>query len=314
MAAAVMPLLLALAPIPGEARAAMAGSSAETGRVPGIADFLTSAIPENILAAASEDAMLPVIVFVALFAFASTRLAARHRKLLTGLFRALAGAMMVIVGWVLALAPVGVFALAFMLGAKSGAAAIGALAHYILLVASIGAVVLVCAYVLAFTAARQRPFAFARAVLPAQAVAISTQSSLASLPAMLASCRRLRLADATGEFVLPLAVALFRATSPAMNVAVAIYVASLAGVDLPVTALSAGVLVASLTTFGTVSLPGTVSFLASVGPIAIAMGVPLEPLALLVAVEMLPDIMRTLANVTMNVAVTAVIDRHEPGA
>jgi Na+/H+-dicarboxylate symporter len=66
---------------------------------------------------------------------------------------------------------------------------------------------------------------------------------------------------------------------------------------------------AILVSLSSVSLPGTISFVASVGPIAIAMGVPVEPLALLVAVEVLPDLMRTLGNVTMDVAITAVIDR-----
>jgi len=68
--------------------------------------------------------------------------------------------------------------------------------------------------------------------------------------------------------------------------------------------------VAVATTVGSVSLPGAISFVTSVGPIAAAMGVPVEPLALLVAVEMLPDIMRTVGNVTMNVAVTSMVDRR----
>lgn len=311
MSALIMPFLLELAPVPVEAAAALGGLNGDPGPVPGIADFLSSIIPENIVSAASENAMLPVIIFISLFALASTRLAEAPRSLLTSVFKALAGAMMVMIGWVLALAPLGVFALGFGLAAKSGAAAVGALTHYILLVAAIGAVVLLCAYFVAVAAARQRPVLFFRALLPAQAVAISTQSSLASLPAMLASCRKLGIADTSSEFVLPLAVALFRATGPAMNVAVAIYAASLAGVDLSIAALAAGVIVAAVTTFGTVSLPGTISFLASVGPIAIAMGVPVEPLALLLAVEMLPDIMRTVGNVTMDVAVVAATDRFE---
>ncbi|MDG2004934.1 MAG: cation:dicarboxylase symporter family transporter [Novosphingobium sp.] len=310
MAAIAMPLLLKLTPVPLDAATALGGSGGNPGPIPGVTDFLASIIPENIVAAASEGAMLPVIVFLSLFALASTRLPEKQRSLLTAMFRALASTMMVMIGWVLALAPLGVFALGFGLAAQSGEAAVGALAHYILLVVAIGAIILLGAYVLAVTVARQRLIPFARALLPAQAVAISTQSSLASLPAMLASCRKLDLADTSSEFVLPLAVTLFRATSPAMNIAVAIYVASLAGIELSIAALAAGVLVASVTTFGTVSLPGTISFVASVGPIALAMGIPVEALALLVAVEMLPDIMRTLANVTMNVAVTAVIDRN----
>lgn len=309
--ALVMPLLLKWVPIPAQAMAAFGKASAVTGPVPDAGDFLAGLIPENIFKAASDGAMLPFIVFIALFALASTRLPERPRVQLAGLFEALAGTMMVVIGWILALAPIGVFALALGLAAHSGAAAIGALAHYVILVAAIGAAVLVGGYVLGIVGGRKRPMLFTRALLPSQAVAFSTQSSLASLPAMLISTRLLGLKDTSGEFVLPLAVALFRATSPAMNLAVAIYVAKLAGVELEPQALLAGAGVALLVSLGTVSLPGTISFIASIAPIAIAMGVPVEPLALLVAVEVLPDIMRTVGNVTMDVAVTAVADRSE---
>ena len=112
--------------------------------------------------------------------------------------------------------------------------------------------------------------------------------------------------------MLPLAVAIFRATSPAMNMGVAIYAAWLTGTPLSPAALAAGVLVALLVSLSSVSLPGTLSFVVSVGPIAMAMGVPVAPLGLLVAVEMLPDVMRTLGNVTMDVAVTAAVDRRKP--
>jgi len=91
---------------------------------------------------------------------------------------------------------------------------------------------------------------------------------------------------------------------------VAIYAAYLTGTPLSPWALGAGVLVAFLVSLSSVSLPGTLSFVVSVGPIAMAMGVPIEPLALLVAVEMLPDIMRTLGNVTADVAVTTAVDKR----
>jgi Na+/H+-dicarboxylate symporter len=94
-----------------------------------------------------------------------------------------------------------------------------------------------------------------------------------------------------------------------MNLGVAIYVAKLTGVELTPATIAAGVAVALLTTIASVSLPGAISFVTAIGPIAIAMGVPVGPLALLVAVEMLPDIMRTVGNVTMNVAVAATVDR-----
>ena len=311
MGALVMPLLIDLFPIPARAAAAMSQglATANPGPVPGIGDFVEGMVPTNILAAASSNTMLPVILFFALFALALTRLPESQRDQMTGLFAALTGAMLVMVGWVLALAPLGVFALGLVVAAKSGTSAIGVLAHYVALVSSIGGIVLIAAYVLAVLSARVPLLKFARALVPAQAVAISTQSSLASLPAMLAACRSLGLRDSSGEFVLPLAVSMFRASGPAMNVAVAIYVAKLTGVVITPGSLMAGVGVACILTYGTVSLPNAITFISTVGPIALAMGVPIGPLALLVAVEMLPDIMRTVGKVTMDVAVTATVDR-----
>ena len=152
---------------------------------------------------------------------------------------------------------------------------------------------------------------FARAVAPAQAVAISTQSSLASLPAMLKGSAEIGVAPATAGIVLPVAVAIFRATSPAMNLAVALYVAHWLGVPIGPGQLAAGIATAAITTMGSVSLPGTVSFFASVAPVAFAMGVPIEALGLLVAVETVPDLFRTVGNVTMDVAVTAVVGKRD---
>lgn len=307
-----MPALLEAVPIPESAAAALRSglASAAPAEVPTILDFLKSLVPANIFAAAAETAMIAIIVFFSLLALAIVRLPEAHRTLMVTFFEAVTGAMLTIIGWVLWIAPLGVFALSLLVAGQSGAAALGALVHYILSVASMGGVVLLLAYAVAVVLARQSLGQFARAVLPVQAMAISTQSSLASLPAMLAACRTLGLRDTTGEFVLPLAVALFRATGPAMNLAVAIYVAKLAGMELTPLMLATGVVVALATTIGSVSLPGAISFVTAIGPIAIAMGVPVGPLALLVAVEVLPDIMRTVGNVTMDVAAAATVDRR----
>lgn len=311
MAALLVTGLLELVPIPASAVAALSGGAADTVKVPGISEILAAMMPDNIFAAAASGAMLPIVLFVSLLAVAATRVAIAPRQQLALVFEGLAAAMMVIVGWVLMLAPIGVFGLAVSLGAKSGPEAIGALAHYILVVSAAGTVVMIAGFLLAAIAARQPLLRFAGAMLPVHAVAISTQSSLASLPAMLAAARRLGVRDATADFVLPLAVAIFRGTSPAMNMAVAIYAAKLTGVPLTPLTLAIGVVVAFLVSLSSVSLPGTLSFVVSVGPIAMAMGVPVAPLGLLVAVEMLPDLMRTLGNVTMDVAVTAALDRKK---
>jgi Na+/H+-dicarboxylate symporter len=307
-ASIAMPALLRAFPVPEGAGAFLAQTPETVGEVPRVLDFMASLVSPNIIAAAAETAMLPLTLFFVMFAVAITRLPEDQGERLLGFFHALGNVMLLIIGWVLAIAPVGVFALAYGVGVQSGGGAFAALGHYVLTVTAMGTFILVLAYVIAAmlggTGAR-----FAGAVLPAQAVALSTQSSLASLPAMLDSAGRLNLRASTAEFVLPLAVVIFRATSAAMNLAVVYYIAVLAGVEIPLPIAVAGILIASVISLSAVSLPGSISFVVSIGPIALAMGVPVEPLALLVAVEMLPDLMRTLGNVTMNVAVTSAVDR-----
>ncbi|MEO5867147.1 MAG: cation:dicarboxylase symporter family transporter [Sphingomonas sp.] len=318
MAAVVMPLLLDWFPLPAAWSDALRHSltaAQPVGTVPTLGAFFDSIVPSNIVSAAAGDSFLPLTVFALALAFAITQLKPEPRKLLTDWFQAFTDAMLVIIGWVLRLAPIGVGALAYGVGARTGAAAFGALIHYIVMVSSIGFIVLLAGYPVAMVYGRVSLFRFARAVAPAQAVAISTQSSLASLPAMLEASEQLGAPPATAGIVLPIAVAIFRATSPAMNLAVALYVGHWLGVPLSAGALAAGVCTAAITTMGSISLPGTISYIASVAPVAIAMGIPIEALGLLIAVETIPDLFRTVGNVTMDVAVTVgVAARSKIGA
>src|SRR5688572_26862933 len=312
-----MPLLLEAFPLPAEAAAALrAGlasvdSSAAAASVPTVQDWLRSLIPTNPIAAAANDKVLALVVFTAIFAFAVTRIGAEERQAVGRFFKGIQDAMLVVVGWVLWLAPVGVFGLAFAVGAGAGGAAFGAVLHYVVLVSAIGIVVTLAAYLVAMAFARWRLGDFSRAMIGPQAVAISTQSSLASLPAMLDASRNLRVPQRNADVTLPLAVALFRATGPAMNVSVAIYVAYLMGVELHAGNLVAGFAVAAVASYWAVSLPGSLTFITSIAPIALAMRVPIEPLALLIAVEVLPDLTRTLGNVTWDVTATGIASRGE---
>lgn len=310
LSAFLTPFLLTVWPIDPSAGAALRASLPDVkavGEVPPFGDFLAAIVPSNPVSAAANNAFLPLIVFTLAFAFALTRLAKPQRDLLVAFFRAVADAMIVVIGWVLWLGPIGVFALAFLVGAKAGSEAFGALLHYVLIVTSVGTVLWIASFVLGAIGGRISIVGFARATASAQAVAISTQSSLASLPAMLRGAEQIGVHTQHSGVILPLAVAIFRATGPAMNLAVAIYVAVLFNVPLTWQSLAAGVAVASITTLGAVSLPGSISFISSIAPIAAAMGVPIAPLGLLVAIETFPDIMRTLGNVTMDLAVTATL-------
>jgi proton glutamate symport protein len=318
--ALAMPALLQAFPLPASAadalRAGLASvdSQAAAASVPKLEDWLKSVIPTNPIAAAANDQVLALVVFTAIFGFAVTRIDAGGREAIGRFFKAVQDAMLVVVGWVLWLAPIGVLGLAFAVGAGAGGAAFTALIHYVLLVSAVGIAIILATYLIAVLLAGWKLGDFARAMIPPQAVAISTQSSLASLPAMLAAAQRLGVPQRNADVSLPLAVALFRATGPAMNIAVAIYVAYWLGIDLTAGSMIAGIAVASVASYWAVSLPGALSFVTSIAPIALAMGVPIEPLALLIAVEVLPDIFRTLGNVMMDVTVTGAVARKDSRA
>jgi Na+/H+-dicarboxylate symporter len=311
IAALVTPLILRLAPVPAAAAAslrnALQGATPVTPPPP-LAEFFTTLIPTNVVAAAANNAFLSLIIFTLAFAFAVTRIDPGARARLVDLFGAVRDAMLVLVGWILLLAPIGVFALALVVGGRAGGAAFGALAHYMVVVALVGVVVIVLAYLLAL-AGGVGPLRFGRAILPAQAVAASTQSSLATLPAMLTAADALAIPTRVSGVTLPVGVAMFRATQPAMNVAIAVYIAAWFGVAIEPANLAAAVAVAAIVSLGSVSLPAQITFFASIAPVCAALGVPIAPLGLLIAVETIPDIFRTIGNVSMNLAATTFLAR-----
>lgn len=312
-AALLTPLFLNLFPLPAESAAALRAAlttTAPVGEAPSFSDFVRTIVPTNPVSAASETAILPLIVFTLVFAFAMVRLPEPPRERLVGFFQAIADTMLIVIGWVLWIGPIGVFALAYVVGARAGGTAIGAMLHYVVIVTATGTVIWLAAWPVALIGARISPLRFTRAIASSQALAFSTQSSLACLPAMLRATGKLDVPVAASGVVLPMAVAIFRATGPVMNLAVAIYIAYWFGIELTPTRIALGIAAAATTTMGAVGIPGQASFITSIAPICFAMGVPIEPLGLLIAVEPLPDLMRTLGNVSMDVAATAVVAKR----
>ncbi len=273
-------------------------------------DWLLSFIPVNPFKSAAEGEMVPLVAFALLFGFAATRIDGSRRVGLIGLFHGLTDTLMVIVHWVLRLAPIGVFALATVAGSRAGIAAAGTLAQYIAIVVCACTAVTVLVYLVVRVASGVGIGRFARAVAPAQAIACSTQSSIASLPAMIdATSGPLEIREPVRNVVLPMAVSIFRITSAAANFAVALYVAALHGIAIGPGLFVIGVIVATVVSLAAVGLPSQVSFFTSIGPVCLAMGVPVEILPLLLAVETIPDIFRTIGNVTADVALTLIVDR-----
>lgn len=306
---------LAIWPVDADsARALIAGASgAEAPPPPQAIEFgawLQSLAPTNPVAAAAENAVLPLVIFALFFAFAITRLPEHQKTLLVNLFDAVADAMIVIVNWVLWAAPLGVFALALTLGLRGGLGSTGALLHYVILT-SLGCIlVAVAAYPLAAIFGRVPLGTFARGIAPAQVVAFSTQSSLGTLPVMVERARdHLGVPEHVAGLVLPLAVAIFRLTSPVANLSVVLFICHVSGVEPSLAQLVAAGVVAFAVSISSVGLPGQVSFFVSIAPICLAMGAPVELLPLLLAVEVIPDIFRTVGNVSADLAVTTILNR-----
>jgi Na+/H+-dicarboxylate symporter len=289
-------------PNSGMARAMAPAASATGG-------WLQAIAPMNPVRAAAETAIVPLVLFAVLFGCAASRIATELGDAILIFFQAVVQSMLVIVGWVLLIAPVGILALAFSAGARMGAMVAGTLVQYIAVVASMCLLATLLAYVAAIVVGRISPLRFVRAVAPAQAVALGTQSSLASLPVMIRAAAALEVPTDAAGIILPLAVSLFRASSAAANVTVAVYLAHLHAIPLSWPTLALGALVAIPVSLAAVGLPAQVSFFATIGPVCLAMGVPVETLPLLLAVESLPDLFRTVGNVTADLAVTRIAGR-----
>lgn len=310
LTAAFTPLALELWPVPAGAR--LLQSPGDAMLIVPVTDWFSGIIPTNPIKAAADTAMLPLVVFALAMGFGAARIAPEFRAPLLAVIRGLGDTMLVIIGWVLWLAPLGIFALAFGVGATAGLAAVGVLVHYLVIIIATCLAATLLTVVLAIVAGRISPAAFVRAALPAQVLAMSTQSSLVALPAMIESAPALGVPRDTAGIVLPIGVSIFRAASAAANLAVAIYLAGVHGVDLGAGTLVVGALVAAAVSVAAVGLPAQVSFFAVVGPVCIAMGVPTALLPLLLAIETFPDIFRTLGNVTGNLAVTRIVGRERP--
>jgi Na+/H+-dicarboxylate symporter len=296
-------------------RSAIGNSAAAgTGAAISLSDWFSGVVPTNAIAAAAQGAIVPLVVFTLFFAFALTRLERERQARILDLFQTIADAMGVIVGWILWAAPVGVFALILPVCARAGVGILSALGYYIGLLCALYLTMIVLMYAVIALFGKESVRRFSFAILPAQVVAASTQSSLASLPAMVDSARnKLGYSTSVTSLVLPMAVSLFRITSPVQYMGVAAFIAWSYGIDLSIAQVALGASLAVVISIGSVGLPGQASFMGTNLPVVQAMGLPIEPLGLLLAVDMIPDIFATLGNVTADLTATSLVaTRYAP--
>ncbi|HZW75716.1 MAG TPA: dicarboxylate/amino acid:cation symporter [Caldimonas sp.] len=271
-----------------------------------VAQWFIDLVTPNVFRSVIDDAMLPVIVFSVLFALALSAVREQRRTPVLQVFEGIAEAMQRFVGAVLELAPYGVFALAAPLAARLGMAAAGAVAVYIVLVVSLTVVAsLLLLYPLGIIGGRMRPSVFASFCAPAQAVAFSSRSSLAALPAMLETAEQSGAPPIVGGFILPLAASVFRFGAAIAQTVGVLFLARLYGVTLSPSQLVSVVVAVIFTTFAVPGIPGG-SIVAMV-PVLRAADVPIDGIGILLAVDAIPDMFRTTANVTGTMAMAAAL-------
>ncbi len=292
------------------AASAARSASQAAGQVPSLIQRIVDFVPVNPVKAAADAAMLPLVIFTLLFALALTRLEAARRAPIVQWFQAVADAMLVLVGWVLVLAPVGIFGLALGLGFRMGAGAAGALLHYVVTMSLALVAFTAVLYPISALLGRTPLRRFASAVAPAQAVGFSSRSSLASLPAQIAGARdRLHLPPAITGFALPFTVSVFRLNVPIAWVVGVLFLGKLYGVAVGGAALAGLVVTATLLSFSAPGIPSGSLFL--LAPVLVNLGLPAEGVGILIAVDGIPDLFKTLTSVTGQMAAVTILARYE---
>ena len=281
------------------------GSGAAAG-APGFSQWLIELVPSNVVKAASDGAMIPVIVFATLFGLALSRVQEAKRASVLQVVEGVADAMQRLIGWIIDLAPLGVFALAVPLAAKLGWSAAAAVGVYIALVVGITVLAsLVLLYPLGIWAGPMSASAFVAYCAPAQAIAFAARSSLAALPVAMEEAERVGLPPPTTRLVLPMATAIFHFGAAVAQTVGVLFLARLFGVPLGPIQFASIIVAVVFASFAVPGVPGG-SIIAMVPVLAVA-GVPIEGIGILLAVDTIPDMFRTTANLTGAMTLAAVL-------
>jgi len=290
-------------PIPEAAQRVLDGSGAA-------GHWLAGYIPRSLTQLLSGAAVLPLLVLTLLAGLIVRRLPDRPRKTIEHRARWLADATMRVVGWLLLITPLGVLALCFGLGRSAGLGAAGLMTFYVLLYAVVNTLFILLLYPMTAMLGRTSMRRFARAVAPAQLVALSTRSSMAALPALVEGARtHLGLPVSATGFVLPLSVSTVKVSLTVGVPLKVVFLAHVFGLHVSpgqMVALAGMLLLLNFTTVGLPSGGGPFRTL----PAYVAVGMPIEGVVILEAIDLIPDIFKTLVNVTADLSMAALLTRE----
>ncbi|WP_052029629.1 MULTISPECIES: dicarboxylate/amino acid:cation symporter [Vibrio] len=280
---------------------------ASQGAIPGFWDTVTGMIPTNIFQSLNEANILQILVFCLFFGIAVSSLEKERRQPLMNGVNAIVDAMVWMINKVMLLAPLGVFGLmADAVGSFGFSALTVVLKLFIVYVVAIlifGFVVYpLMVHIFTKTSAKK----FLVAMKKPQAVALSTASSMATLPVTMNTVEtELGVRNSTASFVLPLGATINMSGNAIYYGLVAIFFAQMFGIDLSLGAYIAIIATSTLGAVGQAGVPGP-SFL--VVAVLLAAGIPIEGLPLLFALDRIFDMIRTALNITGDAACAVIVD------
>jgi Na+/H+-dicarboxylate symporter len=295
--------------------AAQAGETvALAAEKPGIWDVLLGMIPNNPVAAAAEGNLLPLIVFVLIFGAATTLLVPVRRDAILNFFGGVNDASMIIIDWIMKLAPYAVFALIAGVISRFGLDVLQSLAIYSGVVVAGLALHAVGTYgTLVTVLARLNPIQFFSRIREVPLIAFSTSSSNATLPVTIETAKEdLGISNGVASFVLPLGATINMDGTALYQGVATVFIAQVYGVELGLAALLTIVLTATLASIGAAGVPsaGIITLILVLQSVGLA-GQAAAGIALILGVDRILDMMRTAVNVTGDLSAAAFVARSE---
>jgi Na+/H+-dicarboxylate symporter len=290
-----------------------AADAASVPELPTFIDFIISLVPSNPFAAASEGAILPLIVFTALVAAAAGTLAPERRDRLVDIADDVGAALIKLVMWILYTAPVGVFGLAAPVTARLGWDLVQSLGIFIVCV-FVGLLIFLVCVILPFMAvvARIGPAKFLGGTFGAMSVAASTTSTAAAIPVSLEESKQnLKVSQTIADLLIPLGASMHRPGSALFQGAAIVFLAFLYDVPIPAAAIGAAFLATFLVSLTVAPVPS--SSVITLAPALDAVGIPIAGLAILLGIDRIPDMMRSAVNLLSQISVAALVDRWTGG-
>ena len=266
-------------------------------------------VPSNPFKAFADGAILPVIVFAIFFGL-SINLAGKQGEVVADFFRSLNHVVFQLVNIALSFAPYGVFALMAYVTADNGFAILSELAALVGTIYLACLTMLVVVYALLLTVFGLNPWHFIRKMLPVQLFAFSTTSSNATLPLnMQVAEEKLGVHNSIASFVLPLGATINMNGLATYLGAVAIFAANAYGIELTLMQKVTVVLTTTLAAIGAAGVPGTGLVVMSL--VLASVGLPLEVIAAIAAVDRIIDMINTPTNVSGDTLSAVLVAKSE---